>query len=336
MEKILTKEEIAELLSAVSHGDIDVDAVPAEPGKPGKGRVAAATQAEKCNLFRAQGPEGWKLPNFDLILDGFARNFALSLSNRFQRAAVVKLDTMESMTFDGLLQNLSGHGSIGILQLEPLRGGGLIIFDEQLSFSMVEIVLGGSSEAESTIPNRPMSAIELNVIRDVIASACPELEKGFQQMQTIEASLVNTVSNLRLLNFVSPEAGVVSARYRVEIDSLEGDITLVLPHTALEPLQKQQQAKAVPASALKSSKWQQTVCDEVEYMEVGLEAILSSVTLLVRDILNFQIGDVIDLGCNPDTPLQVMIEGRPKFVGMAGVQGGKKAIRIMGRTPNGG
>ena len=334
MEKILSKEEIAELLSAVRHGEIEIEpTVEEEPGAP---KIAAASRPEKCNLFRAEGPEGWRLPNFDLILDGFSRNFAISLSNRFQRSVNIKLDTMESMVFETLLQKLSGRGAIGILQLEPLSGGGMIIFDEQLAFSLVEIVLGGSSNTDVVVPNRSMTAIELNVIREVIASSCLELDKGFQQFQEIRSTLVKVVSNLRLLNFVAPEAGVVATHFHVNIDNLEGEITLVLPHSGLEPLQRKQQEKAVPPSVLQNSKWRKIVCDEVEQMEVELEAMLATVTLRVRDILNFQTGDVIELTCHPDTPLKVQVEGRPKFYGMAGVQGGKKAIRIMGRIPNGG
>ncbi len=339
MEKILSKDEISDLLSAVRHGDIDVESVGAEAesgSDSGGSAKRGAASAEACNLFKADGPDGWKLKNYDLILDSFARNYSLSLSTRFQRAANIKLEAMESMTFDALLQRLSGRGAIGVLQLEPLSGGALLVFDEKLSFSLVEMVLGGTSDDETQIPDRGMSAIELNVIRDVIHSSCPELNKGFFQLQEIDASLVEVVSNLRLLNFVSAEVGVVAARFKVSIDSLEGDITLVVPHTALEPLQKKQQLKAVPASAVQNSKWQTLVCDELGHMEVEIEALLSTLSLRVRDILNFKVGDVIDLGCKPDTPLQIKVENRPKFLGMAGVQGGKKAIRVMGRIPNGG
>ncbi len=334
MEKILSKEEIADLLSAVRHGDIQIDQE--QHAADAAGAAGKAVKAEECNLFRADGPEGWKLPNFDLVLDSFAHNYAMSLSTRFQRAVSVKLDAMESMSFASLLQRLSGRGAIGILQVEPLSGGGLVIFDEQLSFSLVEIVLGGSSEKAISAPSRAMSAIELKVVRDVIASVCPELDKGFRQLYEVQSELVKVVSNLRLLNFVVPDAGVVTARFHVTIDNLEGDITLVIPHTALEPLQRQQQNKSVPVSAVQNSKWRNLVCEELEHMDVEIEAQLAKLSLRVRDILNFEVGDVVELGCNPDTPLVVKIEGRPKYYGMAGVQAGKKAIRVMGRIPNGG
>ena len=334
MEKILSKEEIADLLSAVRHGDIDVETVGSEGSEAAGGE--RRTTARECNLFQAQGPEGWKLKNYDLILDSFARNYAMALSTRFQRTVHVKLEAMESLMFDALLQRFSGRGAIGVLQLEPLSGGGLLVFDEQLSFALVEMVLGGDAQQPAELPNRSMSAIELNILRDVIQGACPELKKGFQQLKEIDASLVEVFSNLRLLNFVEPEAGVVAARFRVTIDNVEGDITLVVPHTTLEPLQKNQQSRAVPVSSAKNSQWQALVCGELEHMDVEIEAQLARLSLRVRDILNFQVGDVIDLGCKPDAPLQILVEQRPKFYGMAGVQGSKKAIRVMGRIPDGG
>ncbi|WP_029913200.1 flagellar motor switch protein FliM [Pelobacter seleniigenes] len=334
MEKILSKEEIADLLSAVRHGEIDIEETGAESAQPAQeNRIR---KARSCNLFKADGPESWKLKNYDLILDSFARNYALSLSTRFQRAAHVKLEAMESMVFDTLLQRLSGRGAIGIMQLEPLTGGALLVFDEQISFSMVEMVLGGSADVHMVIPNRGMSPIELNVIRDVINAACPEINKGFKQVMDVESSLVEVVSNLRLLNFVAAEVGVVAARFKVAIDNLEGSVTLVVPHSALEPLQKLQQLKAVPTSALQNSKWQALVCTELEQMEVEVQALLATVSLRVRDILNFEVGDVIELGCKPETPLKIMVEQRPKFFGVAGVQDGKKAVRVLERISHGG
>ena len=181
-----------------------------------------------------------------------------------------------------------------------------------------------------------MTSIELNVVRDIIQAACPELNKGFDQLYTVDSTLVEVVSNLRLLNFVGPEAGVVAARFHTTIDSLEGNISLVVPHTALEPLQKKQQSKAVPPSSQKNSKWQEFVCDELEQMDVEVEGLLAKLNLRVRDILNFQVGDVIELNCKPDAPLKVLVEQRPKYYGLAGVQDGKKAIRIVGKIPHGG
>ena len=327
MERILSKDEIADLLSAVKHGEVEIETSTED--------AVSEPSVSSVNLFRSQGPENWRLPNFDLILESFARNYSNSLANRLQRAVVAKLAGFESMTFDTLLQRLSGRGAIGIIELEPLRGNGMVVFDEKISYGLVELVLGGSVDA-NIIPERAMTAIELNVVRDVIADSCPDLEKSFAQMQEIKVNLVKIESNLRLLTHIGTDAGVLVARYQTTLDTIDGEVILVIPHSALEPLVEKQRENALPMSAVRTSQWQQAIQGELGAMEVEVEAQLANITLRVRDILNFQVGDVIDLNCGPDSPLKLLVEGRPKFKGIAGVQARKKAIFVTGKIPAGG
>lgn len=300
MEPILSKDEIAELLSAVHHGQVEID--PADEESPQGKR-----QISQLNLFKSQGPENWKLPNFDLVLDAFGHNFATSLSNRLQRATNITLTGFQSMTFEALLQKLSGRGAIGIVELEPLRGNTLVVFNEQISYALVELVLGGSAKV-SNIPQRPMTAIELNVIHDVVADSCPDLAKSFTQIQTVEAHLVKIESNLRLLSHISQDAGVLVAHYQTSVDEAEGEITLVLPHASLEPLmEKYRENSSLPMSTLRTNQWQKAVLDELQMMNIEVQAQLAQISLRVRDILNFEVGDVIDLNCDPDSPLKLLV-----------------------------
>jgi flagellar motor switch protein FliM len=181
-----------------------------------------------------------------------------------------------------------------------------------------------------------MTAIELNVIRDVVSDACPDLAKSFAQMLEVKVSLIKIESNLRLLTHISGEAGVLVARFQTSLDTIEGEVILVLPHSALEPLVEKQREKSLPMSASRASQWQQAIQGELGMMEVEVEAQLAKITLRVRDILNFEVGDVIELNCNPDSPLKLLVEGRPKFFGIAGVQARKKAILVTGEIPAGG
>jgi len=328
VERILSKEEIADLLSAVKHGEVEIET-------SSEDAVSEQPSVNRTSLFKSQGPENWKLANFDLVLDAFARNYSNSLANRLQQAVVAKLSGFESMTFDSLLKKLSGHGAISIIELEPLRGSGMLIFDEKISYGLVELVLGGSVDSK-TIPARAMTAIELNIISDVVSDCCPDLVKSFAQLLKLQASLVKIESNLRLLTHIAGNAGVLVARYQTTLGSIAGEMLLVLPHSALEPLVEKQREKALPMSAVRTSQWQQAIQGELGAMEVEVEAQLASITLRVRDILNFQVGDVIDLNCGPDTPLKLLVEGRPKFLGIAGVQARKKAIFVTGKIPAGG
>jgi flagellar motor switch protein FliM len=70
-------------------------------------------------------------------------------------------------------------------------------------------------------------------------------------------------------------------------------------------------------------------------MSVGLSARLATVELTVRDILNFQAGDVVALDCDPDQSLEILVEDKPKFYGTTGLLKGRKAVRLSRPTQHG-
>ncbi len=329
MERILSKDEISELLSAVRQGEIEVDP-DSEPGAAPRER-----EVVRLDLVRQQGAGRWRVANFDIILDAFARNYGISLTNRLQRSVAVKRTAIESMEFDPFLQQLSGRGSIGILRLDPLRWGGLMTFDQELALSLVEILLGGIGEGTKKFPDRILTAIETNVIRGVLNDACLDLAKAFRPLETLEASLVKVESNPRMVNIVSPEAPVLVVRYTITVNSLSGKMSLVIPQAALEPLRDKLREGVTPLAQARTGSWKKGLEQEVDQLEVELAARMAVVRLQVREILNFQVGDIIDLECDPSEPLRLLVEGIPKYLAQVGVRKGKKAIRISGKITNG-
>ncbi len=311
MERILSKDEIAELLSAVkpelNHGVKRLDLV----GGPGLGR--------------------WKIPNLDLIFESVGRNYGISLTNRLQRPVTVKYGSSDSMEFEDCLQGTPEHSAIGIMDLSPLRAGGLVIFDSILSFMLLELLLGGGIDGKVTALQRAMTSIEANLLKGLMESLCPDLQKAFDPVQRIQSQMVKIESNPRLVNIVNPEAGVLIVRFTVCLDDLTGSMFLVFPHTTLDPLRETLRDSALSADLKHNESWPRFLREGTIDLEAEIAAQLGQVTLRVRDILNFQVGDVIDLGCAPDSPLKVKVEGKTKFMAAAGARNGNKAIRITGK-----
>ncbi len=326
MERILSKEEISDLLSAVRHGDIEVDSE-TDSGPGGR-------EVTRLDLGRS-GQANRRLANFDLILDAFARNYQMSLSSRLQQSVAVKRRAIEDLEFDLFLQQQSGRGTIGVLRLDPLRWGGILACDEQLAFTMVEILLGGSIESGSAVPSRGMTPIEVNITRGVIGDACADLNKAFHSLQPLESALARIESNPRLVNIIPPEAMVLVARFDVTIGPRTGKLALVIPHASLDPLREKLRQGAGPLQESGSNAWSGHLRSELVELETSIAAQMTTINLKVRDILNFQIGDVIELDCDQSTPLKVLIEGKTKFTALCGVRKGRKAIRLKGTTING-
>ncbi len=55
---------------------------------------------------------------------------------------------------------------------------------------------------------------------------------------------------------------------------------------------------------------------------------LGEANIQVRDLMNLEVGDIIQLDTDATMPLNVMVEGIPKFKGIPGLLRGNRAIRI--------
>jgi flagellar motor switch protein FliM len=325
VERILSKEEIAELLSAVHEGEIPLREDEPETQQDVKREVSS------LNLLALQGPRHCKIENFDLILDTLARHLGISLTNRMQRSIGVRRSIMEVYEYDTFLQQLTGRDALGVIRLDPLRWRGAIIFREKLAFYVLEHLLGGSPDVELTLPERALTAIETSILRNTMADACLDLNKTFAPLEKIESSLVKIESSTRLINIVPGDASVLAARFVVTGTNLEDEILLVLPMAMLDPLKEKMRARTSLFSESQDRPWQAQLEQEIHLMDVDISARLATLQLTVRDILNFEEGDILDLGCAPSSPLQIRAAGKPKFQAMAGTHQGKKAVRITGR-----
>lgn len=327
MERILSKEEIAELLTAVREGEIDTGSPP---------EIAAAeVEAAPIDILQSLGTGRWRIPNFELILDAFARNFGISLTNFLQSSVTVKRTSIQVMEFDAFSQNLEGHGAFGIIRMTPLKSGGLLIANNALSFVLVEILLGGAITSRPLLLKRALTPIEINIIEGIIKDACVDIERAFQQVFKLNATLMNIEINPKMINIVTPNTQVMVTEFDIQIESFPGTLTLVIPCNALEPLREALKEGVSSLSGKQAVSWDSLIAKELNNLEINLTAQSGEVALPIRDILNFKKGDVIFLDYDPNAPIRMLVENRPKFFALSGVHKGKKAIKITGRIGKG-
>lgn len=323
MERILSKDEIAELLKAVRAGDIAVDGI--------TGGSGGSIRAKQLDLIFSHSARKCKFDNFDIILDNFARNYGNSMTNCLQLSTTIRRESLEAYEFEGFLQRLKSNEAIGIIKLDPLRWGGLLIFNDLLSFYLVEKLLGGNADATPVPPDRPLTTIECSVLKRSFGDACLDLEKAFAPLEKLVSSLVKIECNPRLVNIVPPDTQVVVCRFTVKVRSTTGEMRLVIPLPTLEPLRAKMRDQMGPLSKSPDQNWKKQVEEALPDLETEITAQLARLALPVRDILNLQVGDIIDLGRDPFGPLCVLVEDKPKFIARAGVHKGKKAIRLTER-----
>lgn len=319
MERILTQEEISELLSAVHQGEI--------PAEPEVETADDGRQISPLNLVRAHASGDLKLNNFDLLIDSFARNYAISLTNRVQQSVNVRRTSIRPVECESFLHRLQSGVAIGLYRFDPLRHGVLAVLSPTLACALVEIQLGGDPNKPASVPNRPLTAIEMNILKSMFGDVALDLAKVLSFLDGVGISLEGLQSNPRLVNLIPGDAMVVAATLEIEIGATKGLLELIFPHSILDPIREGMQQNRNDDG---SEAWRRRLRAELPAIPVEIAAELGTITLQMRDFINFREGDIIDLPWNPNDPLAIKVEGRPKYVAQVGVRNGNKAVRITG------
>ncbi len=324
MEPILNKDEIANLLDAIRNGTVPLDLDEDGPQTPN----LASSSIDLFNLANAD-KEQFRIPNFDIILDVFCRNYATSLTNKLQRTFSITRTSLESFEFENFFMNKSNQGAIGIIEMSPLKHGALVIINPQLSFALVEIMLGASTELEALELDRSLTTIELNILKTLFREACKDIDSAFSQLIELNSTLLKLENNARLVSIVEPEAEVIVGTFHVKVGDLSGEIHLVFPFATLEPL-RESLKDFLNISTVGTGNWLDIISDAVLEVPTTVTAQSGTITLSVSQLLDINKGDVLNIDYNPNNPLNVLIEDQIKFSAVPGTHNGKKAISLTG------
>jgi flagellar motor switch protein FliM len=323
MEQILSKTEISDLLKAIREGMVSLDLE--EKQEP---HFLDCTPA---NLFQLTKPDSelFRIPNFDIILDAFCRSYSTSISNQLQRSFTITRTSLQSFEFQKFMADKTNPGAIGILDLNPLKYGAMIILDPILSFSVLEIMLGASADLQSLHLDRKLTALELTILKAILSDACVDLNKAFSQLLEMDSALIKLENNARLVSIVEPEAEVIVGTFMVKVGDHSGEIHLLFPFATLEPL-RDSLRELLNIPTITKSSWQQVLEDEIQEVPATITALSGSFTLSINQLLRIQPGDILDINYDPNAPLKVLVEDKIKFLAIPGTHNGKKAISLTG------
>ena len=326
MEPILKKNEIVNLLTAISEGRVSLDLDEA-------GQQVPNLESSAIDLFNLTHIEGeqFRVPNFDIILDIFCRTYSTSMTNKLQRTFSITRTKLESSEFQLFFKNKDNLGAIGIIDMSPLKYGALIIFDPTLSFSLIEIMLGASSELESLQLERKLTTIELLVLKSLFIDACRDIDKAFSQLLELKSSVIKLENNSRLVSIVEPETEVIVGTFMAKVGDVSGEINLIFPFSTLEPL-RDILKKLLSVSKANKSNWYDVIEEEILELPTVITALSGAVNLSISQLLELKKGDILDLDYDPNSPLKVLVENQHTFDAVPGTHNGKKAISLTGMS----
>lgn len=320
MNQVLSQNEVDALLSAVSDNRVDT---PEDSG--GEGLRSGVVQYDLANQDRIiRG----RMPTLDIIHDRFIRLFRVTLSNQLRKMANLSVNSTGPLKFSEFMNSLPLPSCLNILRLDPLRGAAVMVIESKLLYALVDSFFGGSDVPYTKIEGKDFTQIEIKMARRVVLSAIDDLEKAWEPVYPLKVGYSRTEINPQFVAVVPPSDVVIATTFDVELEKVSGTIKIVIPYATLEPIKSKLSVGFQSEQLEVDFIWINRIKEQIMQTHANMLVRLGEANVSVRDLMNLQVGDIIQLDTDATVPLDILVEGISKFKGLPGILKGNRAIKI--------
>jgi len=269
-----------------------------------------------------------QLRTLQIIHESFARGMATHLSAYIRTMVEGEVVSVSQTSYDEFIRSLANPTLLGVLSLTPLEGSALIEIPPDLSFVIIDRMLGGPG----TVPPRfrELTEIEQTVMRRVLNRAVTAFGEAWESLVSMQPRLERLEVNPQFVQLVPPLEMVVVIVVRVTWPRMEGRINICIPHAALESVAPRLSAHYLFGSAHtpESGKHVEELQRRVASMTVPVTVTLGHAQVTVGELLELAPGDVVRLETRVSDDLPVRVGDRTKFRGRPGRLGSRLAVEI--------
>ena len=267
-----------------------------------------------------------RMPTMELINERFARYLRIGLFNYMHRNAEISVGTIKVQKYSEFVRNLVVPTNLNLVTAKPLRGTGLIVFDPNLVFLVVDNMFGGDGRFHTRVEGRDFTATEQRIIMGMLNTVFAEYERAWAPVYALKLEYLRSEMNSQFANIATPSEIVVSTVSSLELGGAQAAMHICLPYSMLEPIRETLYSTMQSDHITQDKRWIGTMTRQLKTAEVKLTCNLGHATVSLRDIVNMRVGDVIPL--DVEELIRAEVDGVPVLEGHYGVHNGQYAIKV--------
>ncbi|MCP9760787.1 flagellar motor switch protein FliM [Aquitalea sp. S1-19] len=313
-DDILSQEEVDALLRGVT-GDTE------DEGDHGE-----SSGVRQYDIGRQERIVRGRMPTLEIINERFARNLRIGLFNFIRRNAEISVGPVRVQKYSEFIRNLVVPTNLNLVHVKPLRGTGLLIFDPDLVFLVVDNLFGSDGRFHVRVEGRDFTPTEQRIIQRMLNVVFTEYQKAWEPVYPLQFSYLRSEMNTQFANIATPTEVVVAMSFHIELGAGGGDFHVCLPYSMVEPIRDVLSSTMQADRTEVDNRWVSLMSRQVQTAEVELVAELAHTEVTLGQVLNLKEGDVITL----DIPERVVadVSGIPVLECKYGTVEGKYALSV--------
>jgi flagellar motor switch protein FliM len=320
MNEVLSQDEIDQLLTAISSGDIETE------------EVSQAADQRKIKIYDFKRPDKFskeQIRTVSIMHETFARLTTTALSAQLRAMVHVHVASVDQLTYEEFIRSIPNPTTLGIINMDPLKGSSVLEIDPAITFSIIDRLFGG--QGEGTKLSRDLSDIEQTVMEGIIVRILGNLREAWSQVIDLRPRLGQIETNPQFAQIVPPTEMVVLVTLETKVGEVEGMMNFCIPYLTIEPIISKLSAQYMYSSVRSGTTTENLniLKERLSTAQIQVIAEIGRMDLTIRDVLALRSGDVIRLqNTRTGDPMTIKIGNRPKFYCRPGCVGNKIAVQI--------
>lgn len=314
-QDFLSQEEVDALLKGVT-GEADEAPVEEESG----GGVKSYDLGRQERIVRG------RMPTMDLINERFVRYLRIGLFNYMHRTTEISVGPVRVQKYSDFIRNLIVPTNLNLVQVKPLRGTGLVVFDPNLVFLVVDNLFGSDGRFHTRVEGRDFTATEQRIIMGMLNVVFTEYEKAWKPVYAINFEYIRSEMNTQFVNIATPSEIVVAYTFTLELSGNSAEIHICLPYSMIEPIRDVLDSTMQNEQSGSDQRWSGRLRRQLLTAEVELVASLGQTDIPLGEVAKLKIGDIVPL--NIGELLGVKVDGVPLMDCRYGINNGQYALKV--------
>jgi flagellar motor switch protein FliM len=262
-----------------------------------------------------------------IAFETYARSCGTLLTTRLRVVSSVTLAAIEQLTYDEYVASLANPTVIAVVSIDPLPGTVLVELSSSATMAAIDHMLGGPGGPQ---PERPLTEVEMPLLRGLLERMLGELRYGFEQLVDISPKLKEIEYNAQFLRAHQPGDAVVIASFDMKIGSEECLASICMPFTTILPvLEKQETIELTPAERMLRDSSHRSLTAGLSAAPIDVAVRFHPIRMRTDDIVDLRPGDVVPLGHPTSLPLEVTVNGTVFAHAVPGNQGARLACLVV-------
>lgn len=271
-----------------------------------------------------------RLRTIEAMYERLAKSLEAWLLSRLRRQIELRLQSVEQYSFGEFTLSLPMPCASFGFDIRNIEGQkGVIDIGHELAFLVVDRFFGGDTAPVSL--QRALTPIERMTVRVVIDRVASLLREIWQDHVALDIELTGFESFPEMLQASSREDPVLVANIEVSGDGLRSLLIICLPLGVLEKFFAEGEGRSVRAmvgSTEERTATRQLAEANIRNLPVDVSARMPTFAVTLRELTQLREGAVLGTGLSTDTPIQLVIGNRTRFVGQPGRLGQRVAVQV--------